>query len=219
VQLAHLKGTGQGDHIALCCKHLQGHDGFAGLTRSALSFLILQISTPSILVTCKKLGIACAARRMRFMVGRRFPSARAKAFQAVRAGGSREKRSANAGHPTQETSRRKKPRKRRTRARIREGMKTEHDCQTRLFDACSARWYKNQYFISVGPWRSWERASMASRRPWVRIPSAPPNSALMGTRWVRKSSTRSKVEIRIFRTVFQPNQRRKERGTFLLDTL
>src|SRR6266404_9082749 len=27
----------------------------------------------------------------------------------------------------------------------------------------------------VGPWRSWERASMASRRSWVRIPSAPPN--------------------------------------------
>jgi hypothetical protein len=27
---------------------------------------------------------------------------------------------------------------------------------------------------SVGPWRSWERASMASRRSWVRIPSAPP---------------------------------------------
>src|SRR5438477_10799671 len=29
-------------------------------------------------------------------------------------------------------------------------------------------------FASVGPWRSWERASMASRRSWVRIPSAPP---------------------------------------------
>jgi hypothetical protein len=28
---------------------------------------------------------------------------------------------------------------------------------------------------SVGPWRSWERASMASRRSRVRIPSAPPN--------------------------------------------
>jgi hypothetical protein len=28
----------------------------------------------------------------------------------------------------------------------------------------------------VGPWRSWERASMASRRSWVRIPSAPPKS-------------------------------------------
>jgi hypothetical protein len=28
--------------------------------------------------------------------------------------------------------------------------------------------------VSVGPWRSWERASMASRRSWVRIPSAPP---------------------------------------------
>src|SRR5437899_1925008 len=28
---------------------------------------------------------------------------------------------------------------------------------------------------SVGLWRSWERASMASRRSWVRIPSAPPN--------------------------------------------
>src|SRR5712691_8578433 len=27
---------------------------------------------------------------------------------------------------------------------------------------------------AVGPWRSWERASMASRRSWVRIPSAPP---------------------------------------------
>src|SRR4029077_6763371 len=25
------------------------------------------------------------------------------------------------------------------------------------------------------PWRSWERASMASRRSWVRIPSAPPS--------------------------------------------
>ena len=30
------------------------------------------------------------------------------------------------------------------------------------------------WFDSVGPWRSWERASMASRRSWVRIPSAPP---------------------------------------------
>src|SRR5436309_12785159 len=29
-------------------------------------------------------------------------------------------------------------------------------------------------FASVGPWRSWERVSMASRRSWVRIPSAPP---------------------------------------------
>src|SRR2546427_3312522 len=29
-------------------------------------------------------------------------------------------------------------------------------------------------FTPVGPWRSWERASMASRRSWVRIPSAPP---------------------------------------------
>ena len=28
--------------------------------------------------------------------------------------------------------------------------------------------------LTVGPWRSWERASMASRRSWVRIPSAPP---------------------------------------------
>ena len=28
----------------------------------------------------------------------------------------------------------------------------------------------------MGPWRSWERASMASRRSWVRIPSAPPFS-------------------------------------------
>src|SRR5262249_30605366 len=31
--------------------------------------------------------------------------------------------------------------------------------------------------IPVGPWRSWERASMASRRSWVRIPSAPPSSS------------------------------------------
>ncbi len=30
---------------------------------------------------------------------------------------------------------------------------------------------------SVGPWRSWERASMASRRSWVRIPSAPPKKS------------------------------------------
>jgi hypothetical protein len=29
--------------------------------------------------------------------------------------------------------------------------------------------------VPVGLWRSWERASMASRRSWVRIPSAPPN--------------------------------------------
>ncbi len=34
-------------------------------------------------------------------------------------------------------------------------------------------------FIPVGPWRSWERASMASRRSWVRIPSAPPNDHRM----------------------------------------
>src|SRR6266849_8866138 len=34
-------------------------------------------------------------------------------------------------------------------------------------------WQKS---VTVGPWRSWERASMASRRSWVRIPSAPPNS-------------------------------------------
>src|SRR5256885_7046835 len=31
---------------------------------------------------------------------------------------------------------------------------------------------------SVGPWRSWERASMASRRSRVRIPSAPPEVIL-----------------------------------------
>ena len=31
----------------------------------------------------------------------------------------------------------------------------------------------------VGPWRSWERASMASRRSWVRIPSAPPTLFLL----------------------------------------
>src|SRR5207245_10189716 len=34
-------------------------------------------------------------------------------------------------------------------------------------------------FASVGPWRSWERASMASRRSWVRIPSAPPTYSLL----------------------------------------
>src|SRR5262249_43263568 len=33
----------------------------------------------------------------------------------------------------------------------------------------------------VGPWRSWERASMASRRSWVRIPSAPPTNALFSS--------------------------------------
>jgi hypothetical protein len=32
----------------------------------------------------------------------------------------------------------------------------------------------------VGPWRSWERASMASRRSWVRIPSAPPTLLVYG---------------------------------------
>src|SRR5208283_6229554 len=32
----------------------------------------------------------------------------------------------------------------------------------------------------VGPWRSWERASMASRRSWVRIPSAPPIQSVSG---------------------------------------
>src|SRR5579859_4067986 len=34
--------------------------------------------------------------------------------------------------------------------------------------------------LPVGPWRSWERASMASRRSWVRIPSAPPNTKWSG---------------------------------------
>jgi hypothetical protein len=38
-------------------------------------------------------------------------------------------------------------------------------------------------FQSVGPWRSWERASMASRRSWVRIPSAPPTNLLNQLRW------------------------------------
>ena len=32
-------------------------------------------------------------------------------------------------------------------------------------------------FHTVGPWRSWERASMASRRSGVRIPPAPPKLA------------------------------------------
>jgi hypothetical protein len=32
----------------------------------------------------------------------------------------------------------------------------------------------------VGPWRSWERASMASRRSGVRIPPAPPIENLKG---------------------------------------
>jgi hypothetical protein len=38
------------------------------------------------------------------------------------------------------------------------------------------RCYKVNYRCkpAVGPWRSWERASMASRRSRVRIPSAPP---------------------------------------------
>jgi hypothetical protein len=35
----------------------------------------------------------------------------------------------------------------------------------------------------VGPWRSWERASMASRRSWVRIPSAPPPNLLNQLGW------------------------------------
>ena len=43
---------------------------------------------------------------------------------------------------------------------------------------------------SVGPWRSWERASMASRRSWVRIPSAPPTFIPFGlSRWLRFSVT------------------------------
>src|ERR1700738_4384554 len=43
----------------------------------------------------------------------------------------------------------------------------------RLMDESSARMLTS-LIDPVGPWRSWERASMASRRSWVRIPSAPP---------------------------------------------
>src|ERR1700716_1665525 len=44
-----------------------------------------------------------------------------------------------------------------------------------LMDESSARMLTS-LIDPVGPWRSWERASMASRRSWVRIPSAPPKT-------------------------------------------
>jgi hypothetical protein len=43
-----------------------------------------------------------------------------------------------------------------------------------VFDLIETGCYKN-LIPPVGPWRSWKRASMASRRSGVQIPSAPPN--------------------------------------------
>ncbi len=43
------------------------------------------------------------------------------------------------------------------------------------FDDAAPGCYKTAAHLPpVGPWRSWQRASMAWRRSWVRIPPAPP---------------------------------------------
>src|SRR5713101_349025 len=53
--------------------------------------------------------------------------------------------------------------------------KSEFCHRVRILDEASCvLYYLGSYSCPVGPWRSWERASMASRRSWVRIPSAPP---------------------------------------------
>src|SRR5260370_1143722 len=53
--------------------------------------------------------------------------------------------------------------------------KSEFRHRVRILDEASCvLYYLGSYSCPVGPWRSWERASMASRRSWVRIPSAPP---------------------------------------------
>lgn len=41
----------------------------------------------------------------------------------------------------------------------------------------------------VGPWRSWERVSMALRRSWVRIPLGPHNYKQKGSRSSRLSTS------------------------------
>jgi len=44
-----------------------------------------------------------------------------------------------------------------------------------VFDDTAPGCYKTAAHLPpVGPWRSWQRASMAWRRSWVRIPPAPP---------------------------------------------
>src|SRR6266705_6656922 len=60
--------------------------------------------------------------------------------------------------------------------------KSEFCHRVRILDEASCvLYYLGSYSCPVGPWRSWERASMASRRSWVRIPSAPP--LLAGPAW------------------------------------
>jgi hypothetical protein len=46
----------------------------------------------------------------------------------------------------------------------------------------------------VGPWRSWERASMASRRSGVRIPPAPPIENRKGVSPQRAQRAQRKAE-------------------------
>src|SRR6266446_3109742 len=58
--------------------------------------------------------------------------------------------------------------------------KSEFRHRVRILDEASCvLYYLGSYSCPVGPWRSWERAAMASRRSWVRIPSAPPTLFLL----------------------------------------
>jgi hypothetical protein len=74
-------------------------------------------------------------------------------------------------------------------------------CRASGLTLSAAGCYKSgsRFRFPVGPWRSWERASMASRRSRVRIPSAPPTEPCTVPRhplhnvpktWVTRSGAR-----------------------------
>src|SRR6266852_6673318 len=75
--------------------------------------------------------------------------------------------------------------------------KSEFCHRVRILDEASCvLYYLGSYSCPVGPWRSWERASMASRRSWVRIPSAPPLLACFFARSAMKKHMRGALSLR-----------------------
>src|SRR5271155_2426803 len=78
--------------------------------------------------------------------------------------------------------------------------------QTRRFASYQVR-------TTVGLWRSWERASMASRRSWVRIPSAPPkflDRIFLPLDSILNSEVRHLTWLSIFRLGHADGRRRKQ---------
>src|SRR4029077_17626226 len=73
---------------------------------------------------------------------------------------------------------------------LRGNVHSTHAAAPPVIDEPRARMLALELSVSpVGPWRSWERASMASRRSWVRIPSAPQS---MYSKGVERNLTRGR---------------------------